>query len=225
MKTEVHILRVFVDHNGDFGSSLGVVMDTSTLTSADRHRITLELGFAETVFVENPAAFRIRIQSLTGEISFAGHAVVGVAWLLSKLSGKAVPYLSLPMGRVEVRHSAQGIGVCAPLAWMPVWWHERVASVSYLEALDGPEQPEQDATQLWAWIDESAGLVRARTFASRYAIPEEEACGSASMLLAATLGRELTICHGRGSRLLARPRAPGTAEVVGTVHEDGVRYV
>jgi predicted PhzF superfamily epimerase YddE/YHI9 len=58
-------------------------------------------------------------------------------------------------------------------------------------------------------------------FAARYGIAEDEACGSASMRLAAALGRELTLYHGNGSIIHARPGPPGTAEIGGRVVSDG----
>lgn len=54
---------------------------------------------------------------------------------------------------------------------------------------------------------------------ARFGIPEDEANGSGSMRLAATLGRKLTIHHGIGSVIYARPSTPGFAEVGGMVAE------
>ena len=67
----------------------------------------------------------------------------------------------------------------------------------------------------WAWIDEAAGTVRARSFAPDFGIPEDEATGSAALGLAVELGRELTIHQGRGSVLLARALGGGRGEVGG----------
>jgi hypothetical protein len=41
------------------------------------------------------------------------------------------------------------------------------------------------------------------------------------MRLAAALGRELTLYHGNGSIIHARPGPPGTAEIGGRVVSDG----
>jgi predicted PhzF superfamily epimerase YddE/YHI9 len=88
------------------------------------------------------------------------------------------------------------------------WWHERLDSATQVDELDGPLVPEQDATQLWAWQDESAGIVRVRTFAARFGSPEDEACGSGAMRLAAALGRRLLMNHGKGSVIHAAPGPP-----------------
>ncbi|SBW17045.1 hypothetical protein FDG2_0041 [Candidatus Protofrankia californiensis] len=83
--------------------------------------------------------------------------------------------------------------------------------------------PGQNFTQLWAWEDEDAGTIRVRTFADRVGVPEDEACGSGAMRMAAALGRALTLHHGRGSVIHARPGPPGHADVGGTVVEDAPR--
>lgn len=73
--------------------------------------------------------------------------------------------------------------------------------------------------------DEAAGTVRARVFAARFDVPQDEACGSASMLLADRLQRPLTIQHGEGSLVFARSAADGMAEVGGRVVLDHEREV
>jgi predicted PhzF superfamily epimerase YddE/YHI9 len=78
---------------------------------------------------------------------------------------------------------------------------------------------------LGAWIDQQAGTVRARVFAARYGVPQDEACGSASMLLAAHLGRAVTIQHGRGSVVQASPAPNGMADLDGRVVWDHERAV
>ncbi len=71
-------------------------------------------------------------------------------------------------------------------------------------------------TQLWAWADETAGVMRVRTFASRVGLPEDEACGSGAMRLAAAHGRALTLIHGRGSIIYAKPGPPASLTSAGT---------
>jgi predicted PhzF superfamily epimerase YddE/YHI9 len=75
----------------------------------------------------------------------------------------------------------------------------------------------------WAWEDEAAGRVRARVFAPRYGIAEDEATGAAAVRLVSQLGRPLVIRQGAGSLLRARPGPGGTAEVGGEVALDQVR--
>jgi predicted PhzF superfamily epimerase YddE/YHI9 len=77
--------------------------------------------------------------------------------------------------------------------------------------------PEDAETELWAWADEAAGVVRARVFPRALGILEDEATGAAALRLCDALGRAIDIRQGEGSRLLARPGAGGTVEVGGRV--------
>ena len=95
----------------------------------------------------------------------------------------------------------------APAAWSPNARHRRVESPAEVEDLTGA--PADEPVQVWAWLDEAAGVVRARMFAPSEGKPEDEACGSASMVLAGRLGRELRVVHGRGSVIQVRPELDG----------------
>jgi predicted PhzF superfamily epimerase YddE/YHI9 len=66
--------------------------------------------------------------------------------------------------------------------------------------------------------------MRVRTFASRAGIREDEACGSGAMRMAAAFGRPLTLHHGHGSLIFAKPGPPGYADVGGLVAEDAPRF-
>ncbi len=70
---------------------------------------------------------------------------------------------------------------------------------------------------VWAWEDERAGRVRARVFAPALGVEEDEATGSAAILLTAELGRPLTIHQGRGSLIQTTPGPGGTVDVGGRV--------
>jgi predicted PhzF superfamily epimerase YddE/YHI9 len=97
--------------------------------------------------------------------------------------------------------------------------------------LDGPGEVDELAgapdglgfVDCWAWEDEAAGRIRARVFAPRYGIAEDEATGAAAVRLVSRLGRPVTIRQGGGSLLRARPGPGGTAEVGGEVVLDQVR--
>jgi len=75
----------------------------------------------------------------------------------------------------------------------------------------------------WAWIDEAAGTLRSRYFASGLGIREDEATGAAAVVIGDKLGRPLTITQGVGSELRVRPGEDGTVEVGGRVILDDVR--
>lgn len=218
----IEVVRVFTDAHGAFGNPLGVVLDGSALPEAQqRQELATKLGYSETIFFDDLERGEVRIFTPTTEIPFAGHPTVGAAWVLTRELGRAPESLLTLGGTVPTWAEDGDVWVRGPLAAAPPWWHERLPTSQHVAELTGPLSPAQDATQLWAWQDEHAGVVRARVFAARYGIAEDEACGSASMRLAAALGRELTLYHGNGSIIHARPGPPGTAEIGGRVVSDG----
>ncbi|HVB41345.1 MAG TPA: PhzF family phenazine biosynthesis protein [Streptosporangiaceae bacterium] len=218
----VTVLRVFADSGGSFGNHLGLVLDGAQVAGAeDRLAIARKLGFSATVFVDDITTGMLAIFTPGGELPFAGHPVVGTAWAIARETGQVPALLRPPAGVTPAWSEDDLTWVTAPLAGTPPWWHERMDSAAAVDALDGPVHPIQDMTQLWAWEDEAAGAVRARVFAGRLGIAQDEACGSASMRLCAALGRPLTLRHGNGSIILARPgTVPGTADVGGRVVAD-----
>lgn len=217
---ELHVLRVFCAPSGG-GNPLGVFLHGEEVPEDRRQAVAGELGFAETVFVDQAERGTIRIFTPTGELPFAGHPVVGTAWILARTHGE-LPALHPPAGRVPV-HEVGGLTFAAGRPeWSPEWDFVELGSPREVERLDGPPDG-HDAVGVWAWIDESAGLIRARVFAPRYGVAEDEATGSAAILLAARLGRDVDIRQGAGSEILASPRADGMVEVGGRVELDEVR--
>ena len=58
---ELHVLRVFCDAEWSFGNPLGVFLDGAEVPEERRQDVAAELGFSETVFVDDAAEGRIRI--------------------------------------------------------------------------------------------------------------------------------------------------------------------
>jgi len=203
------------------GNPLGVFLGGPEVAEPDRQQVAADLGFAETVFVDDPRRGEIRIFTPAAEVPFAGHPVVGTAWILARTSGE-VAALHPPAGEVRVREADGLTFAVGRPEWAPDWDFVELASADDVEALDGPPQ-RSDAVEAWAWIDEDAGSVRARVFAPRFGIPEDEATGSAALTLASRLGRRLDIRQGAGSRILARPLADGMVEIGGRVELDELR--
>jgi predicted PhzF superfamily epimerase YddE/YHI9 len=210
---QLHVLRVFCDQYGDFGNELGVFVDGGEVPEERRQAVAAELGFSETVFVEDAATARIRIFTPGLELPFAGHPSVGTAWLLGK-EREPVTVLRPPAGEVGVRCEGGITTVTARAEWSPQWKLFEVDGPSEVEGAAGPP-PGEDLAYLWAWIDEEAGTVRSRCWSLEDGVGEDEATGSAAIVLADALGRELEIEQGRGSRLAARPLGDGRAEVGG----------
>ena len=222
----LHVLRVFCDEQGRHGNPLGVFLDGASVPTARRQAVAHELGFSETVFVDDAGRGEIRIFTPGLELPFAGHPTVGTAWLLAR-EGRAVPVLRPPAGKIEVRGEGRGDDeltfVAARAEWSPPWELIELGSPAEVEALDGPPGGREDEIYLWAWADQEAGTVRSRCFSLADGVGEDEATGSAAIMLAAKLNRELTIHQGEGSRLYARPLGDGRAEVGGRVVLDEVR--
>jgi predicted PhzF superfamily epimerase YddE/YHI9 len=222
----LHVLRVFCDEAGEWGNPLGVFLDGGAVPEARRQAVAHELGFLETVFVDDPEGGAIRIFTPGVELPFAGHPTVGTAWLLAR-EGHAGDVLRAPAGEVEVRRQGAGNDeltfVAARAEWSPPWELIEYASPAEIEALEGSPGGREDEIYLWAWADPEAGVVRSRCFSLADGVGEDEATGSAAIMLAAELGRELEIHQGEGSLLHARPLGPGRAEVGGRVVLDEVR--
>src|SRR5690606_6997597 len=125
-----------------------------------------------------------RIFTPTVELPLAGHPLVGTAWLLSQVTGGDVPVLRPLRAGSEVATWRTGDGagwIRARIADAPPWQLVQLATPGEVEALSEPPSPEADAHEYWAWQDEAAGVLRARVFATRYGVAEDEATGSGAL--------------------------------------------
>jgi predicted PhzF superfamily epimerase YddE/YHI9 len=217
---ELHVLRVFCDAEWSHGNRLGVFLDGAEVPEERRQEVATELGFSETVCVDDAATGDMRIFTPGLELPFAGHPSVGTAWLLAK-ERQPVEILRPPAGEVEVRTEGGLTFVAARAEWSPAWELIELSDALAVEEATGPPGDQREA-YLWAWIDEAEGTVRSRCF-SLDDIGEDEATGSAAIVLAAALDRAVEIRQGRGSRLDARSLGGGRAEVGGRVVLDEVR--
>jgi len=216
----LHVLRVFVNEDGEWGNPLGVFLEGGEVSAGERQRVAAELGFSETVFVDDRAAGRVRIYTPRVELPFAGHPSVGAAWLLAR-EGTPVETLQPPAGEVRVRYADDSTHIAARSAWSPAFEYRQHDSPAEVRALSPAEQ--RDNTYAWAWIDEAAGTIRARSFVPAAGIAEDEATGSAALTLCAQLDRALTVHQGNGSVLICRPLGDGLVEVGGGVVLDELR--
>jgi predicted PhzF superfamily epimerase YddE/YHI9 len=213
---DLDVLNVFTDKNGDFGNALGVVLDGAAVDRADRQRIAFELGYSETVFVDDRARGTIQIFTPGNELGFAGHPSVGTAWLLAD-TGTPVAALHPPAGEVLVHQEGDLTFISARLEWVvPPFELLQLPRPQDVDALTA-NPPGKVRVCAWAWIDEAEGRIRSRVFPVEFGIVEDEATGACAVQMAATFGRELRIQQGRGSQLLARPAGDGRAEVGGRV--------
>ena len=218
---ELHVLRVFTDGHARHGNALGVFLEGREIRDELRQGTAHELGFAETVWVDDPERAEVRIFTPAVELSFAGHPSVGSAWLLHE-HGYPVSTLRPPAGEVRVRREGQNTWIAARPEWAPPFEYRQLASASRVDSLI--EAPDGlGAAYVWAWEDEGEGRIRARSFVPEVGVPEDEATGSAALALAAQLGRAIQVRQGRGSEIFARPVDSGYAEVGGRVILDEIR--
>lgn len=212
--TTLHVLRVFVGPGGTGGNPLGVFLDGPAIAKERRQAVTVELGFSETVFVDDAARGAIRIFLPTQEAAFADHPSVGAAWLLREV-GTPVEVLRPPVGDVPVRYDGEHTWIRAKADWLP----GAVQIVELSSAAEVEAHPGQPMGKpwlyIWAWRDEEAGRLRSRSFPTNYGILEDEASGAASVVMGARLGRPLTIHQGVGSEIVVRPYNDGTVEIGG----------
>ncbi len=219
--TELRVLRVFVGPDGRGGNPLGVVLDGTAVPAGRRQAVAAVLGFSETVFVDDAASGAIRIFTPGAELAFAGHPTVGTGWLLRTL-GLGGDVLRVPAGDVVTWQDGERSWIRARPAWVHPITRAQLGSAAEVEALAGPP-PGEGSYYAWAWIDEAAGLLRARYFVPAYGIGEDEATGAAAVMMGGLLRRSLAIHQGIGSVLDVRPGPDGTVEVGGRVEPVEIR--
>ena len=210
-----HLLNVFTADDGSHGNALGVFLDGSEVPESERQRVAADLGYSETVFIDDPADGRLHIFTPTSELPLAGHPLVGSAWLIEHERGWC-DVLNPPGGEVATWAEDDVRWIRARPEWGPHIELRRFETAAEVDDLAGPPDG-LGFVDCWAWLDEAAGTVRSRVFVLDEGIPEDEATGLAALYLGAALGREIEIHQGQGSVLHARPGPDGMIEVGGRV--------
>ena len=204
----LHVVRVFCAADGSGGNPLGVFLDGGEVPEAERQDVARDLGFAETVFVDEPARGVLRIYTPETELPLAGHPLVGSAWLLLE-QGFDVPELRPPAGEIPVQFEGE-LTLRSPPTPNGVRPSSSSSSTRRPRSMRSPAR-----RTAAAWRRSGRGstrtpaLIRMRVFVPEAGIDEDEATGSAALRLCAAVGREIEIRQGRGSVLLRAPRAPG----------------
>jgi trans-2,3-dihydro-3-hydroxyanthranilate isomerase len=98
------VVDVFTD-TALAGNQLAVFTDARGLDEETMQALALEIGFSETTFVLPPEAggtARVRIFNPDSEMQFAGHPVLGTAWVLAQPLQRGVVELETGSGLVPV---------------------------------------------------------------------------------------------------------------------------
>jgi trans-2,3-dihydro-3-hydroxyanthranilate isomerase len=98
------VVDVFTDRALS-GNPLAVFTDARGLDSGTMQALALEIGFSETVFVlpaEGEGTARVRIFTPASELPFAGHPILGAAWVLAVPLQRAVVELEVGQRVVPV---------------------------------------------------------------------------------------------------------------------------
>ena len=213
--TNLHVVRVFVGSGDAGGNELGVFLDGEVIAPEIRLAVTAELGFSETVYVDDLETARIAIFVPTAELPFAGHPAVGTSWLLAEI-GRPATVLRPPAGDVPTWREGDLTWIRARPAWVdfPVLPHfVEYPTVAEVDAL--PSQASEPWLYAWAWEDEPAGRLRSRSFPTWAGITEDEASGAAAVLMGDRLRRAFIIRQGIGSEIRVQLGRDGTIEVGG----------
>src|SRR5438132_1487716 len=167
----LHALRVFTDEAGGHGNPLGVFLEGLAVPDSERQLVAAELGYSETVFVDDARNGHIQIFTLTTELGFAGHPTVGTAWLLAHV-GIPVDTLRPPAGEVRVHRDDNVVWVTADSAWVqPPFELRQLASPDDVVNFDAIV-PGTGHMCVWAWVDRARRVIRSRVFPSDVGVPE-----------------------------------------------------
>jgi len=206
------VLRVFA-RGEEGGNHLGIVVDAGDLDSDAMQAVATRLTYSETIFLQrDDTCALIRIFTPGAEIPFAGHPLVGAAWMMGRL-GAPSGRIACGIGFVEYRTDEDeawvDVPLTAPVVPAPLeeaavagvqavraWWVDLpfrylVAEVSSAEAVSGAEA-DMDRLSAAAWsgtyvFARNDDRVKARFFAPGLGVPEDPATGSAAVALAAVM--------------------------------------
>lgn len=215
MPRPCQVLRVFT-RGDEGGNHLGVVNDCADLETSAMQEIATDLSFSETVFVEwaaNETPY-VRIFTPVDELPFAGHPLVGTAWVMTSMAPGDLDTLRCGIGDVRFYMDGEIVWVDAPMsgkvgdapdagdistrARLPSatrsWWVKLPLPYLLLEYATVDEvasaNPHMDALSghFGTYIFSRDGSqVRARFFAPASGVPEDPATGSAAVALATAL--------------------------------------
>ena len=109
MNHPFHIVDVFAEQPYA-GNQLAVVTDADTLPAETMQQVAAETNYSETTFVsrapEADGGWRVRLFTPARELAFAGHPILGTAWVIRRhlaLASTDEVKLNLAVGQIPVR--------------------------------------------------------------------------------------------------------------------------
>jgi len=121
MSQRFYMVDVFAERRY-VGNQLAVVVGDEPLSDETMQAIAAETNFSETTFVgceaEADGGYRVRIYTPARELAFAGHPILGTAWVLRRYvapRSEEPLRLNLAVGQVPVRFETPADG--AEIAW------------------------------------------------------------------------------------------------------------
>lgn len=156
MSHRFHIVDVFAEKPYS-GNPLAVVLDADDLSVETMQRLAAEMNFSETTFVmsapEPDGGYRVRIFTPAREIAFAGHPLLGIAWVIRQHSvpkGSAAIRLNLSVGQVPVTFESAAEAawfLAPPVALGPTCLPEQIAEALGVSVEDiATQTPVQQAS-------------------------------------------------------------------------------
>lgn len=108
MSNRFFIVDVFAE--GPYsGNPLAVVLDADNLSADTMQKLAAEINFSETTFVGSipgpEGGYRVRIFTPAREIAFAGHPILGTAWVIRRHiapGGTGSTLMNLSVGQIPV---------------------------------------------------------------------------------------------------------------------------
>jgi len=212
-----YVLRVFT-RGAEGGNHLGVIPDMTGLPEAAMQEIATENGFSETIFIDWRAGGipHVRIFTPGRELPFAGHPLVGAAWVLGMIGPGTVDRMTCEVGEIPFWMKGEEVWVDTPMATeiyataeaaalavagrlpKPVDAWKVMMPVEYLVVDAGSKEAVASAHPDFAALQANhvgmcylfameGDVVTARFFAPGAGVPEDPATGSAAAALAAIL--------------------------------------
>lgn len=214
---QCYVLRVFTQGD-EGGNHLGGIVDLTALDTTMMQSIAADLAFSETVFIDTSGDVpHCRIFTPTSELPFAGHPLVGAAWLLHQLLPESPSQITCEIGAIDVESGATNATIGAPgrqpvtavaeadlnaldlaavvstfSVSMPLPY--TVVEMATAEAVAAYRPVESvlathpHGEMLTLWAESDEG-VRLRFFAPGHGVFEDPATGSAAVALAAVRRR------------------------------------